>query len=101
MLEGAINSRPDIPGFIEKFHPSFPVGIANEMAAVNYLGLNPSVRSFVPFLLLIDRRGTIRAQFTGGDRGFFDKDMDEHIRKEALKVLNEPRNSRVATKKSN
>lgn len=59
------------------------------MAALGYMQISPMVRSFVPFMLMIDRKGDIRAQFTGGDRDFFDDQMNQHIREELLKLLNE------------
>ena len=60
------------------------------MAALGYMQLSPAVRSFVPFMLLIDRKGEIRAQFTGGDQNFFNDQMEQHIREEVMKLLNEP-----------
>ena len=90
MVEAAINPNPDIPGFINQFNVPFPVGTADNTAALGYMQMSPMVRSFVPFMLLIDRKGEIRAQFTGGDRDFFNDQMDQHIREEVLKLLSEP-----------
>jgi hypothetical protein len=91
-VEGAINAGADIPGFIRQFNAPFPVGTADNMAALNYMELSPMVRSFVPFMLFIDRQGMIRAQFTGNDPpDFFLADkMEQNIREQALKLLSEP-----------
>lgn len=67
VLEAAVNDGADVPGFISRFQPSFPVGTAGGMDAVNYLQLSPMVRTFMPYIVFIDRKGMIRAQFTGGD----------------------------------
>lgn len=89
-MEGAIDPNPDLGSFMQRFNPPFPVGIANNVAALGYMEISPMVRSFVPFMVFIDRQGVIRAQFTGGDQGFFAEKMDENIREQALKLLNEP-----------
>ena len=91
-MEGAINAGADVPGFIKQYNTPFPVGTADNLAAVSYMELSPVVRSFVPFMLFIDRQGVIRAQFTGNDPPeFFLADKMEHnIREQALKLLSEP-----------
>ena len=92
MVEAAINAGADVPGFIRQFNTPFPVGTADNMSALNYMELSPMVRSFVPFMLFIDRQGVIRAQFTGSDPpNFFLADkMDQNIREQAMKLLSEP-----------
>ena len=99
-MEAAINPAPDVPGFVQKFAPPFPVGTADNRAALDYMEMSPMVRSFVPFMLFIDRTGTIRAQYTGNDPpGFFAEKMDQNIRDQALKLLSEPAPSAKAAKK--
>jgi hypothetical protein len=90
VVEAAINPNPDVPGFVNRFNVPFPVGTGDNTAALTYMQLSPLVRSFVPFMVFIDRKGEIRAQFTGGDPGFFDDQMDQHIREQIMKLLNEP-----------
>ena len=41
------------------------------------------------FLVFIDRKGVIRAQYTGVDEAFFDDHQEQHMRDEAEKLLNE------------
>jgi len=91
-VEGAINPNPDVVGFIRQYNPPFPVGTADNTAALGYMELSPMVRSFVPFMLFIDRQGMIRAQFTGSEPpGFFLADkMEQNIREQAMKLLSEP-----------
>ena len=92
MVEAAINPTPDVPGFIQQYRPPFPVGIADNQAAMSYMELSPMVRTYVPFMMFIDRTGVIRAQFTGSEPpGFFLADkMDANIREQAMKLFSEP-----------
>jgi hypothetical protein len=74
-LEAAINENPNVPGFILQFKPLFPIGIADNIQARNYLQLGISEQAFVPLLVIIDRQGNIRFQHTGGDQKFFSDDL--------------------------
>jgi len=53
-----------VPDFIRDFKPTFPVGWANREPVMVYLGMSPEERFVVPQLVLIDRKGVIRAQST-------------------------------------
>jgi hypothetical protein len=85
-VEGAINENPNVPDFIRQFHPPFPVGIANYLGAREYLQLTPTMRPSVPFMVLIDRNGTIQLQHSG-EEPYFDDKQDEHIRADVEKLL--------------
>jgi len=89
VVEAAVNENPDVPGFIEKFHPGFPVGTAGGQAALDYLQWPKDQRPLVPLMMFIDRKGMVRAQYSGMDEKFFDDQQDQHIREVALKFLNE------------
>ncbi len=39
--------------------------------------------------MFIDRKGVIRAQYTGVDEAFFDAQQEQHMRDEVEKLLNE------------
>jgi len=96
-VEGAINPDANVPAFVKQFNAPFPVGLVDNMAALNYMELSPVIRSFVPFMLFIDRKGMIRAEYTGSDE-FFANQQEQRIKEEALKLLAEPGAS--ATSKS-
>lgn len=85
VVEAAINDLQSVPGFVRNFNPPFPVGYADHNTAVQYLQLSPMVRSFVPFLLFIDRKGMIRAQYTGSDPYF--QNEEKNARAEVEKLL--------------
>jgi len=89
VVEAAINDNPDVPGFVSQFKVPFPVGTAGVIPAWDYLQYPHEKRALVPFLVFIDRKGVIRAQYTGADEAFFDNQQEQHMRDEAEKLLNE------------
>jgi len=97
VVEAAVNDNPDLPGFIDRFKPPFPVGTANGDAALKYLEWPQDQRPLVPLMMFIDRQGMVRAQYSGLDEKFFDDQQDQHIREAAEKLLAE--SAAPATKK--
>ncbi len=87
MLEAAVNEDGDIPDFLRKFNPPFPVGKAGGLNALEYIQWPKGERPLVPFLVFIDRQGMIRAQYTGADADYLNDQQDQHIRAEILKLL--------------
>ena len=85
-----MNENPDLPLFLDRFHPPFPVGIAGGAASLEYLQWPSNERPLVPMMVFIDRKGIIRAEYTGKDEEFFnDARQDRHIRDLAEKLLAE------------
>ena len=89
VVEAAVNDNPDVPGFINKFQPTFPVGTAPSDQALGYLQWPKDKVPLVPLMVFIDRQGMIRAQYSGHDADFFNDQQDQHIREEAEKLLND------------
>jgi hypothetical protein len=89
VVEAAVNDNPEIPDFLNRFHPNFPVGTAPGGAALAYMQWPKDQVPLVPLMVFIDRKGIIRAQFSGHDEKFFDDQQDQHIREEAEKLLTE------------
>ncbi len=56
------NSPQQVNAFIRQFGPDYPIGIANNDTVVNYLGFSLMDRVMVPQIVVIDRKGMIRAQ---------------------------------------
>ena len=73
-LECAFNDDavPTLPGFLERFHPSFPVGYTSQAAINTYLRRSILDRRplYVPHLVVLDRAGRIRADIPGEDPFF-------------------------------
>lgn len=61
--------------------------MANQLDALNFMQISPMVRTFVPYIAFIDRKGIIRAQFTGGD--VTDETLENVLRENAEKLVNE------------
>ena len=100
VVEGTINTDADLPGFIKQFNPPFPVGTADPNGAREYMQLSPIERSFVPFMTFIDRKGMIRAQYTGSDQNFFGDKQPDNIRAEVEKLLAEKTVTAVKPKRA-
>jgi thiol-disulfide isomerase/thioredoxin len=96
VLEGAINEGADVPAFVRQFQPAFPVGTAGQLDALGYMQLSPMVRNLLPYIAFVDRKGMIRAQFTGADLA--DENQEKVLRENAEKLVNEP--SRPAKSKA-
>jgi peroxiredoxin len=89
VLQVALNQNPDIPSFVSQYKDPFAIGTGDVLQAVDYIQWPHDKRPLVPFLVFIDRKGTIRAQYTGVDETFFDNNAEQHIRTEIDKLLNE------------
>ena len=93
MVESAINENPNVPGFIQTFKPNFPIGVSDNAQVHGFMQMPLFERSFVPFLVIIDRQGVIRFQHTGSEPEYFTEDFVKqttNIRGEIEKVLAQP-----------
>ena len=74
---------------MRQFQPSFPVGTASQLDALNFMQISLVVRPpFVPYIAFIDRKGTIRTQLTGGD--LTDQTLEKVLRDIAENLVDEP-----------
>ena len=88
VLEGALNPDANVPMFIRQYQPPFFVGTASQMDGLEFMQISPVVRTFVPYIAFIDRKGMIRNQLTGGDLS--DGTMEKTLRDAAESLVNEP-----------
>jgi hypothetical protein len=88
-------AKMNVPDFIKRFQPPFPVGFSNQNEVQDYLQHPVILRLLMPQLVFIDRKGTIRAQYAGDDK-FFGEDQDKNIREQIEALLKE---APAATKK--
>ncbi len=77
-----------VPGFISQFHPAFPVGHTDRPPVYNYTQLSATVPFSVPIFVFIDKKGMIRAQYTGEDPFFQAQEKNTRAMVESL--LKEP-----------
>jgi len=73
-------AKMNVPDFIRNFQPSFPVGFIQREMAEDYLQHPPMYRLLMPQVVVIDRKGTIRAQLAGDDRFFERTEQEKNFR---------------------
>ena len=56
--------------FIATYKPTFPVGEGEILRFQSFAGWSPMVRTFVPFIFFIDKKGNVREQHMGGEDFF-------------------------------
>ncbi len=77
-----------VPEFVRQFGLTFPVGVGNRDEVIAYLQYPLVKPLYVPQGLLVDRKGVIRAQYSGEDDFF--KDFDKNLRAQVEALLKEP-----------
>jgi thiol-disulfide isomerase/thioredoxin len=76
----------NVPDFIKRFHPSFPVGYADRNTVLEYLQHSVMFKMLMPQLVFVGRQGTIRAQYSGEEK-FFGEDQEANMRGEIESLL--------------
>ncbi len=84
--EGAAGA---VPGFIKKFNPPFPVGSNARMPVLDFLQHPIAARLIMPQIVLIDRKGMIRAQYAGDEPFLDEAQADQNLRGKIEELLNE------------
>jgi peroxiredoxin len=81
VLASAIEDQASlaVPGFIKRFHPAFPVGFNNRDQVLEFLQHPVMDKLMMPQLAIVDRKGTIRAQYSGDDP-FFGANEEKNLR---------------------
>ena len=69
-LFAAVNDNANVPLFVQQYQVPFPVGTAQDGKAREYMQHSLVRPAYVPWLVFIDKKGVIRAQFTGDDAIF-------------------------------
>jgi len=90
VLVAAFDEGANIPDFIKRFKPNFPVGTISREFMANYAQITPMMRVMVPVMFFVDRKGVIQAQYFGGDPFLKDEPpIREHVKAELDKMLKE------------
>jgi peroxiredoxin len=63
----------NVPDFVRRFDPPFPVGFNNNREALDFMQHPPMVQALMPLIAFIDREGFVRAQYEGYEP-FFEED---------------------------
>jgi peroxiredoxin len=99
VLGAAINddARALLTSFVVRHGVKFPVGIGRREAAYEFLQADMGRPVSMPQLIFIDRKGNIRAQYSGTDDFFLDE--GKNIRKELDALLRDAAPSRAGATK--
>lgn len=85
--------NPNAPGNIRRFQQEhgvqFPIGVSNRSDWMRFADLSVMARAYVPYLMLVDRKGTIRFEHRGMDEAFWSDEIS-NLRKELAVLLAEP-----------
>lgn len=95
-LFAAVNDNANVPMFVQQYQIPFPVGTAPDGKAREYMQHTLVRPAYVPWLVFIDKKGTIRAQFTGVDAIF--NQGQAGLAREVERLLVEPGPSPAAKK---
>ena len=84
------NAKSSVPGFVQTFHPPFPVGYNDDaQALLDFCQFARARMPLMPIVLLIDRQGVVRFQHEGHDEKFFN-DQEQNFRSELDELLKSP-----------
>jgi thiol-disulfide isomerase/thioredoxin len=81
--EGAARN---VPGFVQQFRPSFPVGYTPRDSATEYLQQSSMTPMMMPQLVFIDRAGTLVAKYPGDDP-IFNEGAEKNLRAKIESLL--------------
>lgn len=89
VLESAVEegAAANVPGFLKKFNPPFPVGSNTRDPVLGFLKRPAGARMLMPQLVFIDRQGMVRAQYSGEDPFFEESKADGNIRAKIEELL--------------
>jgi len=82
--------------FVNQFEVNFPMGYASRASVLSYLGVSDLERWVVPQIVIIDRKGVIRAQ--SASQGTADLQTESYLRKYLGELLDEGGKSAVPSK---
>jgi hypothetical protein len=75
-----------VPGFMQTYHPSFPVGyLPVRQTVIDYLQVSDKEQWMVPQIVLIDRKGMIVAQ--SAPKGSEELQLEDSLRKKITDLL--------------
>lgn len=79
----------NLPDFIARFKPPFPVGLNNQNDVLTFLQHPVMTRLLMPQMAFIDRHGVIQAQYAGDDKFFEEKEQEKNLRAQIETLLKE------------
>jgi peroxiredoxin len=67
-----------VPGYVKELRLTYPVGVGERNKVIDFLQHPVMLTMMMPQLVIIDKKGTIRAQYAGTDSFF--QNEDENLR---------------------
>lgn len=92
-------AKMNVPDFVRNFQPAYPVGFDQREVAEDYLQHPVMFRLLMPQVVVIDRKGTIRAQYAGDDKFFEKTDQEKNFRALLEPLLKEGQAQTAARRK--
>jgi peroxiredoxin len=62
-----LDVEKNIKGFVDRYRPGFPVGYITEQPFRKLADIGPDDRPYVPMFMFIDKKGTVRFEYTAID----------------------------------
>ena len=82
------NAPGNIDDFKKEHKVAFPIGVSNRSDWMRFADLSVMARTYVPYMMIVDRNGTIRYEHTGRDQEFWEN-QEEQFRNEVGELLAE------------
>jgi peroxiredoxin len=90
VLASAVNgdAKSAVPGFIQTFHPAFPVGYNEDpQKLLDFWQFTRARLPMMPIVLLIDRAGMVRYEHEGHDEKFYGDQQEQNFRAQIEELL--------------
>ena len=81
-----IESTKGLGPLLSSFQPSYPMGMIQSESVVAFTQVTPEMKPTAPIMVIVDRKGMIRAQFLGSDK-IFRGNANANLRAEFEKYL--------------
>lgn len=93
------NAKTTVPGFVQNFHPTFPVGYNDDaQKLLDFWQFTRARFPLMPIVLIIDRQGVVRFEHEGHDDKFFGDQQDQNFRSQLDELLKAQGKRAVAKK---
>jgi hypothetical protein len=92
-------AKMNVPDFVRRFDPPFPVGYNNFTAALDFLQHPAPVPALMPMVAFVDRQGVVRAQYEGSDPFFADDKMAANIHAKIKELMGPEAPSKTGVRK--
>lgn len=79
----------NLSAFAKKYNVKFPVGLATRAEWARFTGMQPTAKAYVPHMVIIDRKGTVREDHPGAQRAWW-RNQEANLRLSFAKYLKEP-----------